>query len=542
MSESNTLANPANGHYDAIVVGAGFSGLYLLHRLRQQGLRVRVFEAGDGVGGTWFWNRYPGARCDVESMEYCYSFDEALQQEWQWSERYPGQPEILSYLNHVADRFDLRRDIQLETRVTAAHFDETAREWKVSTNDGGHHTATFCIMASGCLSAVRLPPFPGIEKFSGKWYHTAQWPREGVDFTGMRVGVVGTGSTGIQVIPQVAQQASHLHVFQRTPNFSIPAHNGPLDREKEKALKARYAAHRAAARQSMFGVPVEMPTQFVHEATAEERQQKYEAAWEYGGATRVLLGYMDLLSSAEANDTLAEFVRNKIRETVKDPAVAKLLCPTDHPLGTKRICVDSHYYATYNRPNVTLVDVRTAPIEEVTSTGLRTTSAHYELDALVLATGFDAMTGSLAAIDIRGREGVTLKNQWRQGPATYLGIMVSGFPNLFIMTGPGSPSVLSNMVVSIEQHVEWASNCIADLRRQQLRTIEVTPQTQDQWMTHVTEVANTTLFPQANSWYTGANIPGKPKVFMPYVGGVGPFAQACADVAARNYPGCTLSA
>ena len=542
MANGTSAPAPTGTHYDAIVVGAGFSGLYLIYQLRKLGMSVHVIEAGAGVGGTWYWNRYPGARCDVESMEYCYSFDDALQQEWQWTERYPQQAEILTYLNHVADRFQLRSAIELNTRVTAAHYQESSKTWKVRTDKGTEYTSTFCIMASGCLSTVRVPPFPGIERFKGTWHHTARWPHTPVDFTGQRVGVIGTGSTGIQVIPQVAAQAKHLHVFQRTPNFSVPAHNGPLDRDYERDLKARYAAHRQAGRESMFGIPCDMPTLMVNQASAEEREAKFEAAWDYGGATRLLLAYMDLLVTDEANDTVANFVRNKIRAVVKDPKVADLLCPTDHPLGTKRICVDSNYYATYNRPNVTLVDVRSSPIEEITATGLKTRDANYDLDVLVFATGFDAMTGSLNAIDIQGRGGVKLKAQWEDGPKTYLGLMVSGFPNLFTVTGPGSPSVLSNVVVSIEQHIEWITNCIAHLRAQGLNTIEASAEAQEKWVQHVTDVGNTTLFPKANSWYTGANIPGKKKIFMPYVGGVGPYAQICSDVAQKNYEGFVLSA
>jgi cyclohexanone monooxygenase len=540
-SSPNSAAQTAE-HYDAIIVGAGFTGLYMIYRLRALGMTVKVFEAGDGVGGTWYWNRYPGARCDVESMEYSYSFSKELEQEWQWTERYPGQPEILRYLSHVADRFDLRRDISFETRVTAAHYDETAGLWNVTTDRGQQVSGRFCIMASGCLSTPRIPPFAGIENFKGKWYHTGHWPHERVDFTGQRVGVIGTGSTGIQVVPMVAKEAKHLYVFQRTPNFSVPAHNGPLDREQERALKARYTEHRADARASVFGIPCEMTTELALDASPEERQQRFEAAWGYGGATRVLLAYADLLATEEANETVAEFVRNKIRSIVKDPQVAALLTPTDHPLGTKRICVDTDYYATYNRTNVTLVDVRKAPIVEITATGLRTADAHYELDTLVFATGFDAMTGALLNVDIRGRGGRALKDKWRDGPAAYLGIATAGFPNLFIMTGPGSPSVLSNMVVSIEQHVEWTADCIEYLRRKGLRTIEATPDAENHWVAHVNEVANTTLFPKANSWYIGANIPGKPRVFMPYVGGVGPYAELCRGVAQKDYEGFALSA
>ena len=538
---SQTLSDPKTGavgnQYDAIVVGAGFSGLYLLYRLREQGLRVKVIEAAGEVGGTWYWNRYPGARCDVESMEYCYSFSDELQQEWKWTERYPAQSEILAYLKHVADRFKLRPDIQFETRVRAAHFDEAANRWTIETDKSDTYTAPFLIMASGCLSEPRVPPFKGIETFNGKWYHTAQWPKDPVDFTGQRVGCIGTGSSGIQAIPKIAEAAKHVHVFQRTPNFSIPAHNGPLDPAYEKALKARYAEHRQNARVSYFGVPCEMTAESAVAAPPEQRKSKFEAAWKYGGATRMLLAYGDLLANSAANETVSEFVRGKIHEIVKDPKVAELLSPTDHPLGTKRICVDTDYYNTFNRPNVTLVDARSDPIEEITPTGIKTQNAEYELDSLVFATGFDAMTGALLNVDIRGRGGMTLRDKWAYGPVTYLGIAAAGFPNLFMMTGPGSPSVLSNMVVSIEQHVDWAVDCIRYLRMHGRRSIEATAEAETKWVAHVNEVADTTLFPKANSWYTGANIPGKPRVFMPYVGGVGPYREICANIASNGYEG-----
>jgi cyclohexanone monooxygenase len=523
--------------YDAVIVGAGFSGMYMLHKLRGMGLSARVIEAGSDVGGTWYWNRYPGARCDVRSMEYCYSWDPQLEQEWHWTERYPAQPEILRYLNHVADRYDLRRDITFGRRVTAAHYDEAANRWRIAVDDGTNLEARWCIMATGCLSAPRRPDFPGLDDFAGHWYHTGQWPHEPVDFTGQRVGLIGTGSTGIQVAPVVAAQAKHLYVFQRTPNFSIPAHNGPLDPEYERDLKSRYQAYRAEARTSLFGVPWALNMQSALQVPTDERERKFEEAWEAGGATPMLTSYVDLLTNEEANAAAADFVRRKIRSIVKDPKVADLLCPTDHPLGTKRICVDTNYYATFNRPNVTLVDVRSSPIETLTKTGLKTRDAHYELDSVIFATGFDAMTGALLAIDIRGRNGASLRDKWREGPRAYLGLAVAGFPNLFTITGPGSPSVLSNVVVSIEQHVEWISDCIARLRQRGCSTIEATREAEDRWVAHVNEVANTTLFPKANSWYTGANVPGKPRVFMPYVGGVGAYREICDRVAAQGYEG-----
>ncbi len=526
-------------HFDAVVVGAGFAGLYALHRLRGLGLSARVFEAGDGVGGTWYWNRYPGARCDVESMDYSYSFSEALQQQWRWTERYASQPEILTYLNHVADRFDLRRDIQLGTRVTAAVFDEATSRWTVETDRGDRVSARFCIMATGCLSDARLPDLPGRESFAGRWYHTGRWPHEGVDFTGQRVGVIGTGSSAIQSIPIIATQAARLVVFQRTPNYSVPARNAPLDPEYERRVKAGYAEFRRQARESRVGFVVERSGDSALAVAPEEREREYERRWRRGG-----LGfsatYPDLLTSLDANATAADFFRARIREIVRDPAVAEALTPRDYPLGTKRLCVDTDYYATFNRDNVTLVDLRATPIEAITPRGVRTRGAEYAVDSLVFATGFDAMTGALLAIDIRGRGGLPLSEKWAAGPRAYLGLSVAGFPNLFTITGPGSPSVLSNMIVSIEQHVDWIADCLAHLRASGRRRIEATAEAEEAWVAHVDEVGHQTLYPRAKSWYMGANIPGKPRIFMPYIGGVGVYRQRCDEVAARGYAGFSL--
>ena len=525
---------------DAVIVGAGFAGLYMLHRLRGLGMSARVYEAGDGIGGTWYWNRYPGARCDVESMDYSYSFSDELQQEWQWTERYASQPEILRYINHVADRFDLRRDVQLSTRVTAAVFDEATHRWAVSTDRGDRVSAQFCVMATGCLSAAQVPDFKGLETFEGAWYHTGNWPHEGVDFTGQRVGVIGTGSSAIQSIPLIASQAAHLFVFQRTPNFSIPARNAPLDPEYERRWKANYAEHRRQARESRVGFVVERNDLSALEVSAEERLREYEGRWSRGG-----LGFnatfVDLLTSKDANDTAAEFFRAKIRAAVRDPAVAETLSPRHYPVGTKRLCVDTDYYDTFNRDNVTLIDLRTAPIEAITPTGLRTRDEAYAVDSLVFATGFDAMTGALLSIDIRGRAGQPLRHKWAEGPRTYLGLAVAGFPNLFAITGPGSPSVLSNMIVSIEQHVDWIADCLVYLREHDRTAIEATVAAEDTWVAHVNEVGNATLYPLANSWYMGANIPGKPRIFMPYIGGVGVYRQFCDDVAAKGYEGFALT-
>ena len=527
--------------YDAVIVGAGFAGMYMLHRLRGLGLNARVFEAGSGVGGTWFWNRYPGARCDVESMQYSYSFSEDLQQEWKWSELFSSQPEILRYANHVADRFDLRRDIQFDTRVTSAEFDEAARVWNIRTDRGDHAAAPFCIMATGCLSAARMPDFPGQADYKGATYHTGEWPHEGVDFTGLRVGVIGTGSSAIQSIPVIAQQAAEVTVFQRTPNFSIPSRNGPMPDDYAAKWKSDYAAQRAAARETRNGI-LANPNDISALALPDpERVEVYEKRWESGGTT-FMASFNDLIFNKASNDTAAEFVRRKIRAMVKDPAVAELLAPKDHPIGTKRICVDTDYYLAYNRDNVKLVDVRNAPIEALTEKGLRTSQAEYEFNAIVFATGFDAMTGALLAIDPKGRDGLALSGKWAEGPRTYLGLMTAGFPNMFMITGPGSPSVLSNMIVSIEQDVDWIAGCLDALRTRGVDTIEATKAAEDKWVMHGIEVAHTTLYPSAASWYMGANIPGKPRVFMPYIGGLSTYRQICADVAAKGYEGFALNA
>jgi cyclohexanone monooxygenase len=531
-----------NQDYDAVVVGAGFAGMYMLHRLRGLGLSVRVYEQGDGVGGTWYWNRYPGARCDVESMQYSYSFSDELQQEWDWSERYAPQPEILKYANHVADRFDLRGDIQFSTRVDRAAFDENANRWSVSTSDGNTVSATYVILATGCLSNARMPDIKGLPDFKGEVYHTGHWPHQPVDFTGRRVAVIGTGSSAIQSVPVIAAQAVHLTVFQRTANFSIPARNAPLTAQEREAFRADYPEIRRKAREEMRnGIYQELPDRGALDDGDNARRAKYESRWAYGGLT-FMGAYNNLALDQAANDTAADFVRAKIAEIVRDPQTAELLQPNNHPIGSKRICVDTDYYATFNRPNVTLVDIKDGGIEEILPNSVRAGGKDYEVDALVLATGFDAMTGSVAKIDIVGRGGRTLKNKWAEGPRTYLGLMSEGFPNLFIITGPGSPSVLSNMIVSIEQHVDWIADCVAYLRDSALDTMEATREAEDKWVAHVNEVAYTTLYPQANSWYMGANIPGKPRIFMPYIGGVGVYRQICNDVAAKGYRGFAITA
>jgi cation diffusion facilitator CzcD-associated flavoprotein CzcO len=527
---------------DALVIGAGFAGLYQLLSLRDRlGLAVKALEAGSGVGGTWYWNRYPGARCDSESHVYWYTFSPELMQEWEWSERYPGQAEILRYLNFVADKFDLKRDIQFNSRVTSAHYDEAANRWRVCTEQGKVFVAKFLVTAVGCLSTANVPKIPGLEDFGGDCYHTGQWPHEGVDFTGKRVGMIGTGSTGIQSAPVIAEYARHLTVFQRTANYSVPARNVPLTPEFKRYVKRNAAEIRAITRQTYNGMGFKVEERKAVETSPEEREKIYEAAWERGGL-QFRATFQDMLISKEANDTAANFIKRKIRSIVKDPKTAAILSNIDHPYAAKRPPIDTDYFETYNRPNVSLVDLKATPIERITEAGIRTTETEYPLDVIVFATGFDAMTGPLLRMNIRGRNGAALKDVWEAGPRNYLGLQVGGFPNLFTITGPGSPSVLCNMPVAIEQHVEWITNCIAFMRARGLERIEARPDAVENWVAEVNEVANRTLLPMArHSWYLGANIPGKPRVFMPYAGGMIRYREVCEDVARRGYEGFALS-
>lgn len=521
--------------FDAIVVGAGFAGMYMLHRLRSLGLSARAFEAGAGVGGTWYWNRYPGARCDGDSTYYSYQFDEALQQEWTWTERYASQPEILSYANHVADRFDLRRDIAFDTRVVSARFGDSTSTWTVETDRGEVFASRFLVLAVGCLSSVNKPKIDGMASFGGAIYYTGEWPQQGVDFTDLNVGVIGTGSSGVQAIPKIAQQARHLFVFQRTPNYVVPAQNRPLGAEEVREIKAHYTELRARARQTPTGNPFGVNDRAAIDATPEEREREYERCWQAGGLA--LFGsFNDLLLDERANRTAAEFVRNKIRQTVHDPATAELLCPDDVIL-CKRLCVDTGYFETYNRSNVTLVDLSRTPVTRLTADGLVVGGKAYELDAVVFATGFDAMTGSILKIDIRGANGASLRQHWREGPRAYLGLAVAGFPNLFTITGPGSPSVLTNMIATIEQHVEWIADCLGHVRARGAAQIVAQAEAQDGWMAHCTEAADRTLKVSCNSWYVGANVPGKPRVFMPYIGGMPAYRKKCEEVVAGGYQG-----
>ncbi len=524
--------------FDVVIVGAGFAGLYLLHRLRKMGLSACALEAGSGVGGTWYWNRYPGARCDIESMQYSYQFSDELQQEWEWSERYAPQPEILKYAEHVADRFDLRRDIVLNTNVKSARYDEAQALWILEDGNGGETRGRYCIMATGCLSVPNRPKFKGLESFAGPVYHTGAWPHEKVDFTGKRVGVIGTGSSSIQSIPVIASEAARLIVFQRTANYSIPARNGPIDRERVKRVKAAYPEMRARAKTTLPGIDAQYNTRSALEATPEERETEYERRWQEGGLT-FNGAFGDLMLSTEANETAAEFLRSKIRGIVKDPDVAELLCPKNI-FGGKRLCVDSGYFETFNRDTVTLVDVKTNPIEEITSNAIRVAGNDYEIDALVIATGFDALTGAILNVDIVGRHDQHLRDKWAEGPRSYLGLAVSGYPNLFTVTGPGSPSVLTNMLPTIEQHVDWICDCIGYMQAHDLAVIEADQAAEEAWVEHVRELAEAALKTTTNSWYMGANVEGKPRVFMPYLGGFPEYIRRSEQVAADGYQGFRL--
>ena len=528
--------------FDAVVIGAGFAGLGMLRRLREEhGMSVQVYETGSGVGGTWYWNRYPGARCDSESYMYCFSFSKELLQDWNWSGKYPEQPEILSYLNHVADRFDLRRNIQFNTRVTSARFLEDAGLWEVETDQGNLVTSQFLITGIGCISSGNVPSIEGLDSFQGEWYHTGSWPHEKVEFAGKRVAVIGTGSSGVQSIPVIAEQAEHLTVFQRTPQYTIPARHATVDREfLEEVVKPNYDEILEQARWSTGGFPINRDERSALQVTAAERLEAYEAGWAEGGIRFLGESFKDISTDRRANDTMSEFIRRKIREMVRDPETAEKLMPTDHPFGSKRPLIDTDYFETYNNENVELVDIRHSPIKEITPNGIRTEDQDFEFDMIVFATGFDAMTGTYFKMDIRGKNDLSLKDKWSEGPKTYLGLQAAGFPNLFMITGPGSPSVLSNMPVSIEQHIDWIADFLQYTRERDIKTVEADVDAETAWVAHVNEVAEPTMYMLANSWYLGANIPGKPRVFMPYVGGLGNYRKKCNEVANNGYEGFIL--
>ncbi|MBX9702096.1 MAG: NAD(P)/FAD-dependent oxidoreductase [Acetobacteraceae bacterium] len=527
---------------DALVIGAGFAGMYALHSLRDRlGLKVAVLEAGGGVGGTWYWNRYPGARCDSESHSYAYAFSEEIWRGWTWSQRYPDHAEIRRYMNYVADRLDLKRDIRFETRVTACRYDAAANLWRVETEKGGRFAARYLITGVGCLSTANIPKIPGLEEFGGDWYHTGTWPHEGVDFTGKRVGQIGTGSTGIQAVPVIAEQAGHLTVFQRTANYSVPAQNKPLTDAFKTWARENWAALRQTMQETVNGHAFTIEDRSVHDVSDEELQAILQKAWDVGGL-QFRANFRDVLLDETANAKLAEFVKAKIRSIVKDPETAAKLADIDHPYAAKRPPIDSGYFEAYNRDNVTLIDVRADPIERITRTGIVLRSGReVALDIIVFATGFDAMTGPLIKLGIEGIGGRTLAGEWAAGPKTYLGLQVAGFPNLFTITGPGSPSVLCNMPVCIEQHVEWISDCIAHLRANGIARIDTTEAAMADWGQEVQRAANVTLLPRVkHSWYLGANVPGKPRVFMPYAGGMARYRKHCAEIAAKGYEGFVL--
>jgi cyclohexanone monooxygenase len=537
-SASPSARSPETANFDVVVVGAGFGGMYMLHCLRKLGFNARVYEAGGGVGGTWYWNRYPGARCDIESMQYSYSFDEELDQEWSWTEKYAPQSEILAYANRVADKHDLRNDIRFDTRVTAARFNEVTKRWDVETDRGDRVNAQFCVMAVGCLSSANKPPFEGMDDFNGPIYHTGEWPHDGVDFTGKRVAVIGTGSSAIQSIPMIAEQASELTIFQRTPNYSVPAWNEKMDPEFERTIKADYPGLRSKMRARPTGFYFPFNAKPALEASPEERESAYEAAWRRGGLP-FLGAFGDLLFDKEANDTIAAFARRKIREVVKDQATAALLTP-DNVFGCKRLCVDIGYFEVFNEPHVKLIDISKRPIERFSAKGVVANGIEHEVDVVVCATGFAAMTGSFDRMNITGRDGLTLKKKWEAGARTYLGLSTHGFPNLFMITGPGSPSVLASMIQSIEQHADWMADCIAHMRDIGAKSIEPTLEDEDAWVDHVNEVAAISLRSTCSSWYVGANIPGRPRVFMPYIGGFPIYVDKCNDVMDAGFEGFVI--
>ncbi|UJR18568.1 hypothetical protein I4U23_005475 [Adineta vaga] len=525
---------------DAVIVGAGFAGLCMLHHLREHGFTAKLFETADGVGGTWHWNRYPGARCDVESMQYSYSFSDELQQNWNWSERFATQPEILRYLNHVADKFDLRKDIQLNTRVISAIFDKTTLRWEIKTDRSDWLSAKFCIMATGCLSVPKTPDIKGLETFTGNIYSTSKWPHENVSFTGRRVAVIGTGPSGIQCIPIITKEADHVYVFQRSPNYSIPLNNTPLDPEEVQQWKSNYDQLRRDILRTSGALLVDSKNCSALSVTSEERQEVYESAWK-GGGMSLILPFNDLYINKEANDTVSNFICSKIRATVKNPATARLMLPYDHLFGIKRPCSDIQYYETFNRDNITLVDLRYRGISEIQPTAIRVGNKSYQVDDIVLALGFDAFTGALLNIDIRGHSGKTLREKWINGWRTYLGLMIADFPNLFTITGPGSPSDLANMVPHIEEHVKWITKCLQYLQKHNIKTIDPTIEAEDAWIKHVNDVAESTLFRTAKSWYNGTNIAGKPRVFVPYVGGFDVYMDKCEQIAINDYEGFCLT-
>jgi len=528
---------------DVVVVGAGFAGLYLLHRLRKAGFATMVLDEAEDIGGTWYWNRYPGARCDIQTIDYSYTFDPELETAWKWSEKYATQPEILRYLGFIAERYDLRSDIRFRTRITTATWDDAEERWLLTTDDGGTISCRYYIMATGCLSTPKPPEIAGIGDFKGEVYFTGRWPHKDVKLAGKRVAVVGTGSSGIQAIPVIAEQAAHLTVFQRTPSFALPAHNGPVLADRLALLERDRASYREQARWSLAGVPWPQQTLVSWQLSDTERRERFEKAWAMGDLIYFVSQlWADQGSDLDGSALVAELVREKIRAIVNDPKTAAILSPHDHPFGAKRPCLDTNYYATYNRANVTLVNLREEPIAAMIATGITTSQRRFDLDIIVFATGFDAMTGAIMAVHpISGRGGKSLSAVWADGPQTYLGLTVAGFPNLFMITGPGSPSVLSNMIVSIEQHVDWVVDRLTAMREAGFTTIEATETAQAGWARHLADCSTLTLHRLANTWYTGANVPGKALGVMPYTGGVGLYRSICNDVVSRGLLGFRLT-
>tara|TARA_B100000427_G_scaffold54073_2_gene41782 strand:+ start:5639 stop:7237 length:1599 start_codon:yes stop_codon:yes gene_type:complete len=518
---------------DVVVVGAGFAGIYMLYKLKNLGFTSRVIERGDGVGGTWHWNRYPGARCDIPSLQYSYQFDDELQQEWEWEEKYSSQKQILEYANHVVDRFDLRNDITFNTEVQSTTYNEEQGRWTVKTSQE-EIVCSYCVMATGCLSQVNEPNIPGIENFKGELLHTGKWPHSDINFEGKNISIIGTGSSSIQSIPIIAESAKTLTVFQRTANYSIPSNNGPMDPAEEAEIKSRYKDFREENWQNGFGIAGLANELLATETPDDEIKETFSEHWDNSGLG-FLGAYADLMLDPNANEIAASFVRDKIKEIVNDPDTADNLCP-DHTIGCKRLCVDTDYYETFNKPNVSLINIKKDPILDITENSVTTEKNEFETDMLILATGFDAMTGALTNIDITGKNGNKLSEVWANGAKSYLGLGISGFPNLFMVTGPGSPSVLSNMLPSIEQHVEWIANCLVWMRDNNKSIIESTESAEEEWMQHVKETSELTLYTTCNSWYNGSNLEGKSKTFLPYVG-VPPYAEKCEEVSKENYQG-----
>jgi cation diffusion facilitator CzcD-associated flavoprotein CzcO len=541
MQQQADSINNSKTDFDVIVAGAGIGGLYALHRFKSQGLSVLGLESAKGVGGVWFHNRYPGARVDVESVDYCYYFSPELYQDWRWSERYAAQPELLRYFNHVADRFDLRRHILFQTKLKAAKWDPAACRYHVETATGQSFTCRFLVMATGNLSAARKPDFPGLASFKGQWVQASHWPEHEVQIAGRRIAVIGTGSSGVQAIPVLAVEAEHLFVFQRSPNFSVPAQNGPLDAENFASAaqdvpgRRDYLLTTRAAITSNLGVP--LPLSGYSEA---EQKDRLERQWALGGQgmNRV---FADQGTSQDVNDVVAEFVRSKIRQIVKDQAVAERLCPYDHPIGSRRLCVDTNYYTTYNRENVSLIDIAADPIERITETGIQTKTGHYEVDLIVFAIGFNAFRGALDQVDIRNEAGETPTTHWSRGPRTMLGLMTTGFPNLFLLTGPGSPSVLTNMVIMNEEHVNWVANLIGYMDRHGLASVAPETEAQQRWGEEVAAAAAKLLRLGVKNYMVHVNPDDGSRVFIPYVGGLDRYLEICRDIAARNYQGFSFT-